>query len=214
MPKPKKRVTQKTNPHARTVKKLAKRLEKIFASLPQEHLYALAWTNDQRHVWVEHRSESTIVGKCLGSRLSGTRDPIVHLKNSDVKEERLKHSLYWKLTNYYESLLGLTQSLFDYLEKAFEQTNTPFPFKEPADYFISALTLDANNHYRLFLQSEFDDKDFTTNDKILALTAKKLRFWANPLGTGNLNPQETQKLVKSAFFELAGKNIWLFVKNE
>ncbi len=48
----------------------------------------------------------------------------------------------------------------------------------------------------------------------IAVTAKKLRFWANPLGTGNLNEQETQKLVKSEFFELGEKNIWLFVLNE
>jgi hypothetical protein len=217
MPKPKtkKRGATKTTPYTRTVRNLAKRLEEIFASLPENYLYALTWTTEQKFVWFDHRKESTIVGKCLRSRLCGTRDPIVHLKNSEVKEERIKHALYWKMTNYYESLLGLTQALFDYLEKAFKATNTPFPFNEPADYFISSVTLEANTAYEAYLQATFDDIDLTTDDKRFALMAKTIRFLANPLKAGSLNPLEAKALAKSFFFTPKSNkeigNIWFFI---
>ena len=198
------------NPNKITAK-LAKRFEKILASLPDDDLYRLTWTDDQRRVWWEQRSACTVIGRCFAARFGGENDPIAHLKQSADDWTRLSHAHTWRMVDYYEALWGLTQMSWFYVKKALDALSLSCPFERAWDFFIAMISTSENSMYAKFLQNECKTDSAKTTEKNFAVAAKMLREKTNPLKINGLTPKEREVLSQITKDTSQSDNHWFAI---
>jgi hypothetical protein len=204
------RLKKSTN-SSKITAKLAKRFAEILATLPDDELYQIAKTDDQRQKWEEQRGSCTIVGRCFLARFTTEDDPITHLLESSDPWHRLSYEHTWRLVDYHESLWGLTQMIWRYVKAALIQLEQKCPFENAWDFFIAMISECENTTYSHFLQCEYKPRDTPTEEKALTVASKAIRAKANPLKRDGLTPKERNLLKKVQLGSDTSANHWLAI---
>lgn len=164
-----------------------KKIARCLAQLPSEHLLALAKTEEQICLWLDHHNFQKCVSLCWKARHTGKDDPLsTGLHSGDVDPDL--YDRCWLLVDYYEQLWGLIQLAAPLIWAEFERLRLEYPFKSAFELFNWLVEESTNETFKVCLKP-YHEVSARKYEQAYRLTSKACK-------TGTLNPIE-QKQVRS-----------------